>query len=413
MIRFRYGAHLRAGFDSVRGAKFRSFWTMLGIIIGVMSVISIVGIGQGIKNQIGGQIHGYGADLITVRPTSLQLSSSASSATNINTLAGLSVSGPLTNKDINTVSQTYGVGSSAPLTLLNGKVKGPKGAYQDGFIIGTSEELPGLLNQSMQYGNMFNSGDNGGYVAVLGEHAAESLFNEDVPLGSSFSFHGHSFIVEGIFNEFNITPLSQQADFNNAIFIPNAIAESLTNSTAPTYEILARPSNSTQTQLVANNIQAALNSSHGGQSGFTVRTGNQNLDDNNNVLDLLTKLIAGVAAISLLVAGIGIMNVMLVSVSERVREIGIRKAVGATNRQILGQFMVEAGLISFVGGLLGIGLAYLIDLVMRAATNLTPDISWQIVAIASGVSLLVGIVFGTVPAIKAARKDPIEALRAE
>ena len=139
----------------------------------------------------------------------------------------------------------------------------------------------------------------------------------------------------------------------------------------------------------------------------------QSVVGTNGVLELLTRLIAGVAAISLLVGGIGIMNVMLVSVAERTHEIGIRKAVGATNRQILSQFMIESSTLSFTGGVIGITLAYLIDLSLRLATNLQPLISWQIVVVASGVSLLVGIIFGSVPALKAARKDPIEALRGE
>ena len=132
-----------------------------------------------------------------------------------------------------------------------------------------------------------------------------------------------------------------------------------------------------------------------------------------DILDLLTKLVAGVAAISLLVGGIGIMNVMLVSVSERTHEIGIRKAVGATNSQILSQFMIEATTLSVVGGVIGVALAYAVDGLLRLLTDLRPVISWQAVVLAFGVSLIVGVVFGTIPALKAARRDPIEALRSE
>ena len=123
-------------------------------------------------------------------------------------------------------------------------------------------------------------------------------------------------------------------------------------------------------------------------------------------------MITGVAAISLLVGGIGIMNVMLVSVAERVHEIGIRKAVGASNKQILSQFVIEASVLSLIGGVLGIGLAILINVLLRLFSDLKPVISWQIVVIAIFTSLLVGVLFGTFPALKAARKDPIDALRA-
>jgi putative ABC transport system permease protein len=130
-------------------------------------------------------------------------------------------------------------------------------------------------------------------------------------------------------------------------------------------------------------------------------------------LDLLTKLVAGVAAISLLVGGIGIMNVMLVSVSERTHEIGIRKAVGATDRQILSQFMIEATTLSLVGGIIGVGVAFAVDVLLRLLTDMRPVIIWQAVVLAFGVSLIVGVVFGSIPALKAARRDPIEALRSE
>lgn len=385
---------------------------MLGIIIGVSSVITIVAIGEGIKQQIGGQIHHYGSNVITVRSAELSIGS-GSSINNISTLSGLSVSGPLSGVDLKTVSNANGVNASAPLTLVSGQINGDSGQYKNGFVIGTYPTLPNLLNQSLAYGSFLSSNDSGTNVAVLGPKASQSLFNEDVPLGRSFKFRGHYFIVEGIFNQFTSTPLSQQADFNNAVFIPYDVAQSLTNKTAPTYEILAQPTKGSQINQVASNIRSALNSTHGGQSGFTILTGSQNLAVNNNILDLLTKLIAGVAAISLLVAGIGIMNVMLVSVSERIREIGIRKAVGATNRQILGQFLVEATLLSLAGGFFGILLAYFFDYSVRIATDFKPIISWQIVVLASSISLLVGVIFGSIPAMKAAAKDPIEALRAE
>ncbi len=404
--------HFKAGFDSVRGAKLRSFWTMLGVIIGVTSVITVVAIGEGVKQQIAGQIHHLGNNFITIRSAQLETGSTSSNSQS-SLLSGLSVSGPLTVNDIDTVATTKGVAESAPLTITSGTVKGQQGVYNDGFVIGTSDSLPSLLNQSLAFGNFFNSLNDGQNVAVLGQNASNHLFNESVPLGRSFIFHGQPFLVIGIFNQFTDTPLSQQADFNNAIFIPNDLAESLTNNTAPTYEIVARPTAADQTTTIANRIRARLNSAHGGQSGFDILTGNQNIVANDSILDLLTRLIAGVAAISLLVGGIGIMNVMLVSVAERTHEIGIRKAVGATNFQILSQFMIESTLLSLTGGIIGIALSFAIDLGLRLTTNLEPSINWQIVTLATGVTLLIGILFGSVPAFKAARKHPIEALRSE
>ena len=404
--------HLKAGLDSVRGAKLRNFWTILGVIIGVASVITVVGIGEGVKQQISGQIHHLGKDLITIRPAELHTGSGGQAKT-LDALSALNISGSLTAQDVATVASTKGVASSAPLTVVTGAAKCDNGTYNDGFVIGTTGDLSSLLNQSMAYGDFLTDDDIGTNAAVLGSHAAEAMFNEDVPLGRSFTFHGQQFIVRGIFNDFTTTPLSQEADFNDAIFIPNDVAESLTNNTAPTYEILAKPTNASQSPRIAASIQAALDRSHGGQSNLSVLQGNQNLASSDDILDLLTRLVAGVAAISLLVGGIGIMNVMLVSVAERMHEIGIRKAIGATNRQILSQFMIEASVLSLSGGIIGVGIAFIVDLALRLSTNLQPDISWQIVLLATGVALLVGVVFGSVPALKAARKNPIDALRSE
>lgn len=409
-MRFVATGHIRAGIESVRSNKLRSFWTMVGIVIGVTSVISIVAIGQGIKKQIGGQIHNLGANIITVRSAQLHAGSSSGP---FGDLTGFSFSAPLTQKDISTVSHAPAVSAIAPLTLVSGTASADNGVYKPAFVIGTSPDLPSLLNQSIAYGSFFGYDDIAGNVAVIGQNVANAMFNENVPLGRTLNFHGQSFIVQGIFNQFTSDPLSQQADLNDAIFIPEDVAQSLTNNTAPTYEIFARADSVADTRIASENIRNSLDYAHGGNGGFAVATANQNLASSSGILDLMTKLIAGVAAISLLVAGIGIMNVMLVSVSERMHEIGIRKAVGATNRQIMVQFMVEAGLLSLVGGLIGIALAYIIVVSIRTLTNLQPYISWEVVVIATGVSLLVGIVFGTVPAIKASRKDPIDALRAE
>jgi putative ABC transport system permease protein len=385
---------------------------MFGIIIGVASVILIAAIGEGVKQQVGAQIHQYGPNIITVRTSQLSVGS-GSSINNISSLSGLSISGPLSGGDISTISKVKNISSYAPLTLVSGQVSGDNGVAKDSFVVGTNPSLPGLLNESLSYGNFLAPEDAGTNEAVIGQDVATRLFNESVPLGRVFTFRNQTFIVKGIFNEFNTAPLSQQADFNNAVFIPYDVAEGLTNNTAPTYEVLARANKPSNTSSAASSIKAALNQSHGGDSGFSVLTGNQNLAVNNSILDLLTKLIAGVAGLSLLVAGVGIMNVMLVSVSDRLREIGIRKAVGATNRQILAQFMVESTFISTMGGILGILLAFFVDLCIRVSSNFRPDVSWQIVVLASGVSILVGIVFGSVPAVKAAKKDPIDALRAE
>lgn len=401
--------HFKAGFDSVRSTKMRSFWTMLGVIIGVTSVITVVAIGEGVKQQISGQIHQMGNDLISIRPADLK--GGGSSANNV--LSGLTVTSQITSRDATIVKQTKGVAASAPLALVGGTARSDDGTAGTGSVIGTTSDLSGLLNQSIAYGAFLSDDDIGTNNAVIGKNAAEQMFNEDVPLGRIINFQGRELIIIGVFNEFSSAPLSQQLDYNNSIFIPYDVAQQISKNTAPTYQVLARPSDSDKAAPVAKLINQNLEKAHGYQSNFNVTQGSQNLASSDYILNLLTRLIAGVAAISLLVGGIGIMNVMLVSVTERMHEIGIRKAVGATNRQILNQFIVESSLLSLGGGIIGVLLSFVIDGLLRLFTDMRPVISWQVVLLATGVSLAVGIIFGSVPALKAARKDPIDALRSE
>ncbi|MHB1865030.1 MAG: ABC transporter permease [Candidatus Saccharimonadales bacterium] len=402
---------IKAGIDAVRRTKLRNFWTMLGIIIGVASVITIVAISEGVKQQISGHINQPSSDVITVQPSTIKVN--GSSFNTLSLLTGLSVSGSLSNTDISRVANTNGVAQVAPLSAMTAKVKGNQSSYGSGLVIGTYPDFPNIINNTMQYGSFLTSFDTQSNGVVLGNQAAMDLFNENVPLGQQLTINGQIYTVRGILNSFPSTPLSSSSAFNKAVFISYANSEALTNNTITTYEILAKPKNPAQTSEVTKNIYNNILSSHNGQANFTVLDQAQNIANTSEVLNLVTRLIIIVAGISLLVGGIGIMNVMLVSVTERMHEIGIRKAVGATNRQILNQFLFESITLSAFGGIIGIIFAVVIDVALRLTTNLQPLINVQVIVIAFLVAVVIGIVFGSVPAVKAAKKDPIEALRAE
>jgi ABC-type antimicrobial peptide transport system permease subunit len=406
--------NVKMAVTALKSTKWRSLFTMLGVIIGVVSVVTVVGIGEGIKDQVGGQINQLGRDLITIRPGKLVNRSSGGGITGVNLFTNTTSGGSLTQKDLAKVQQTNGVRLAVPLGLVNGTAQTSAGQPASLPIVATTSDLPSVLNQSVSVGGFFAADTTEQpYVAVIGSSAAQTLFHQSDPLGRSFQFMGHTFFVQGIFNQFDTNPLSLTTDFNDAIFIPYSTAQLLTNNNTQLYEILAKPDNSKQTDAVVRTVTNTLTQAYQNQQQFTVLSQDESLTVTNNILDLLTKLIAGVAAISLLVGGIGIMDVMLVSVSERMHEVGIRKALGATNRQILEQFLIESTVLSLAGGLIGIIMSLLIDYLLRVFTTLTPIISWQAVVVATLVSFLVGIVFGSVPAIKAARKDPIDALRNE
>jgi putative ABC transport system permease protein len=409
MSRFSSRGHIKTAIKSVRIAKWRSLFTMMGIIIGIVSVVTIVSIGEGVKHQVAHQVNGLSKDLLTVRPG--QLNTKNRTSDKLNVLSNFSNVGALDDSDYTTVKTTRGVRYAVPLSVVGNKLSTSTSRYTDGLVIATNENLPKILKQSVGFGAFFSADDASANVAVIGKTVAQKLFNEDVPLGNSFSFMGEDFVVRGVYDEFANPPISLSADFNNAVFIPYATAARLTKNHASIYEILALPTDAAKLKSTQKTITANLSNTHGGQQDFSVLTEQDDAGTTNNVLGLLTTLIAGIASISLLVGGIGIMDVMLVSVTERMHEIGIRKAIGATDRQILAQFLTESTVLSIGGGIIGIALSFIVDFLLHIFTNLQPDITWQIVVIAASVSLVVGIVFGTIPAAKAARKDPIDALR--
>jgi putative ABC transport system permease protein len=408
-MNFSHSSHLKTAYKSLRQARGRSALTMTGIVIGIVSVVTIVGIGEGIKHQVLQQVSQLSRNLVTVRPGHVNGTASSGLAGDFTKLNNASGIGALNNVDLDIVKHTPGVQYAVPLAAVGGTPT--DGQRQAGTVIATTADLPEMVSQKLAYGSFFTDDNDGQNVAVIGSHLSSELFNEQVPLGQSFSFHGQRFVVRGIFDDFPTASLSYDVDFNNAIFIPYSTAQNLTNQHSVIYEILAKPTGNSQT--VISQLTKSLLVGHGGQQDFTVQKYDQAFGTTNAVLTLFTRLIAGTAAISLLVGGIGIMDVMLVSVTERMHEIGIRKAIGATNRQILLQFMAEATVLSIGGGVIGVILSYLIDLGLHVFTHLAPIIPWQIVAIAVATTLVVGIIFGTAPAIKAARKDPIDALRNE
>jgi len=405
--------NVKMALSSLKSTKFRSFLTMLGIIIGVVSVVTVISIGEGIKHQVSTQINQLGGDLVTIRAGQIGQNGTGGAVNGINSLLNTGEGGSLDKKDLVAVQQTNGVGLAVPLSLVNGEVRiegEPKAAP---LILGTTGAMGQLLRDPTTYGNFFSDDDQKEqpYIAIIGPNIANKLFKQRVPIGKSFELLGQSFVVRGVLKQFDTSPLSLTTDFNDTIFIPYQTAEALTGGNSRLYEILAKPSDPGQLRSFAGTVSDNLRAAHGGQQQFSVLRQDESLAVTNNILDLITKLIAGVAAISLLVGGIGIMDVMLVSVAERTHEIGIRKALGASNRQILAQFLTEASVLSLFGGIFGVIGALIINGILRVTTSLTPILTWQSVVFATGTSLVVGILFGTAPALKAARKDPIDALR--
>lgn len=396
-----------AAVRSLRSSRSRSLLTIFGIVIGVSAAITIVSIGDGIKNQIADNINNVGRDLIIVRPDLLQPTN------DISAIVGESSTGndSLTTNDVQLIQSLSNVQYAAPLSLLSSPtIRIANQIVSNLQVVGTTNDIVPILNQSLQFGNSFGQGDISNN-AMLGQGASVKLFGAEVALGRTFTINGQSFFTRGELQSFYSAPLSIDLDFNNVIFIPYSAATSLQGGKPSTYEILVKPTSQSAISSVVSEIESSLTQAHGGVQNFSVLQQKNSLTASDTIVNLLTKLITAAAGIALFVGGIGIMNMMLVTVSERTGEIGIRKAVGATNRQILRQFLMEAVLLSVSGGIIGVVTALIINVGLHLFTVLEPTLPWPTILLATGLSLIIGIVFGLIPAAKAARKDPIEALR--
>lgn len=407
-----YG-HFKMAVTSVRKNKGRSLLTMLGIIIGIVSVVTIVSVGNGMKQQITGQLNQFGKSLIMIRPGHMAKDTAKDVLSNSDILFGRTSLSGLTDKDYQTVKQSKGVQYVAPLGLISGQVVSSENTTMpSGVIIATTPDLPAVLNKTVHYGSFFDNDSEMGN-AVIGQQVAYDLFGQRAPLGKTFTLRRQTFTVRGVMSEFDAPPLSPTANFDQAIFISYKMANQITASTTQYYAILAKPSETTNVKTAIITVTKNLKKAHGAEQDFSVLDEQQSVNSAAGVIDLLTAFVTAVAGISLFVGGIGIMNIMLVSVTERMHEIGVRKAVGATSHQILLQFMMESIVLSSLGGILGVLISILTNFLIHTYTSYKPVTSWTAVAIATLVSVGIGVVFGTIPAAKAARKDPIDALRHE
>ncbi len=398
--------NFRLAYQSIRATRARSTLTMFGIVIGVMAVILVVCIGQGIKQQIAGQLGNYGKDVLAVEP-------SASSAPGLSMLTGLSgaSSSLLTAADLHTVQKTHGVSKVVPLAITSGSMKGDH-AVTSPFIVATSADMPDLINHPFASGGFFDATDNTKAV-VLGTKIAGELFDNNAPLGQGLIWRGQRFLVAGVYDPFNAPPFSLEANFDDAVFIPYSVAQKVSGNALNMYEILVRSSSASDALQVGSAINSALVSAHGGAQDVTVTRASDSKSGSDQTIHLLTALVAGAAVIAMVVGGVGIMDVMLVSVTERMHEVGIRKAIGATNQQIMRQFVAEAFVLSAIGAVLGVLFSAAGVGLLRAYTSVQAVLVWQVMIVAPLIAIAIGVFFGSMPALKAARKDPIEALRHE
>jgi len=381
--------------------KARSFLTMLGVIIGVSAVILLVSIGSGVQQSITSQIEGLGSNLLFVIPGKMEQGGGPGAGG----AGGLTKSFTLQDAQLLN-SRLQGVSAVVPVVAGSGTAKF-ENRTQRGTIQAGTEQITQVMSTKIAEGRSYRKSevDAAARVAVIGWNQSQTLFQGAHPIGKTISINGLRFTVIGVFEK-------QGGGFggsqDNLISMPVTTAQKLAG-TGNVAEILIKVTNADQIDLVRAQITRLFKPRFKDQ--FTIFSQAQTLTLLSSLLGTLTVMLAGIAGISLVVGGIGIMNIMLVSVTERTREIGIRKAVGARTYDILSQFVIEAVMLSVLGGIIGIIIGAGGAAVLKSVVP--TQVTWWSVAVAFFFAAAVGVFFGAYPAYRASKLDPIEALRYE
>ena len=393
--------------ESLRANRLRTFLTMLGVMIGISSVVIIFSLSGGVSSMISNQIMAEGGALAVVRPREL-------TANNKNVITSLATSRAFTqssikNEDLGLISKTKDVSAVAPLANFSAKVKGD-GEEKYANLLATSPNLDQTTSLKVREGQFIAESANANTV-VIGDQMAIDLFGTTQALGKEISMKGEKFIVIGVLAHQSSPINFSNVDFNNTAIIPYVTAKRIIGENLQIQQVNIRVKSINKLSQVQKEIENGILKNHNGEQDFEVLTGKNISHPSDKFIELSTLILAIVASVSLVVGGIGIMNIMLVNVSERTREIGIRKALGANNRHILFQFLTESMIISLSGGFFGYLIGYAFSFGVSMFLPFSPIISWQIAVLVCGVSVIVGVIFGLYPAFRAARKDPIVSLR--
>ncbi|MBR0597749.1 ABC transporter permease [Clostridiales bacterium BAD-6] len=387
---------IKMSWQNIISNKMRSFLTILGILIGVTAIIALITIVQGVTNEITSQFSDLGANSVSVQ------------------VSGTPLKAGLNDGDVKLLEEIDNVESVSPTLSVNGVVEREGTVKEDAAVQGRNhiyfENYPDTVirGRNLTILDM----DSRNKVCIIDEVISNELFFGTDPLGKSLRINGLSFTVVGISGEdSNTSVLQPSADENGKIIIPYKTAMSM-SGVGTIHSLEIRIADSDRTDETVASIEASLDKAFSNkEDSYHLTNMDQLLDTLDSTTDMLTTMLAGIASISLLVGGIGIMNMMLVSVKERTNEIGLRKALGAEPKRIQFQFLIESIFLSLFGGMIGVILGVTISWAAAALLNIGLSLSISAIALGVGFSGAIGIVFGWAPARNASKLNPIDALR--
>ena len=399
--------HITDAYQTLRRSRARTVLTALGIAIGVASVTCILAISDGARGMISNQVNTYDGKLMIVRPGAQTRDLNAYLNPAGQQLFGTS---SLTEADIEAAKSIDGIDAVVPLMILNATAKTSRAEAANNVVLSTTPAFIKTADIKMNAGQFLGEETDDSAV-VIGSELSTKLFNTDRSVGQMFTMYGQQFTVIGVVKT-GANPVNYNTvDYGNAIFVSYNQGKLLHKGSTQIQQINVLAKDKDNVSAVKDKLKEKILKQHLGEANFTILSGADIGRPTGELFSALTAVMAAIAAISLVVGGVGIMNIMLVGVAERTREIGIRKAVGASQRTIILKFLVESLMISLLGGTCGYLVGCLLAVIISSQMSFGPTMTWSTAIAALLMAVGSGVIFGTYPALKAARKNTIESLR--
>ena len=397
--------HFNLAKSSIKRNKCRSFLTCLGIAIGVASIILILSLMGSITNLISSEVKSIGSDLIVIRPSTNH--DAVTSIVDELTTSTQYLSSNLTLTDVETAKSLENIEFAAPIAVSVNTLSGTS-TVDSGTVVATTSDFFKVQSFPLASGVLFEESSQPNSV-VIGNSLATQLYGANQPIGKTLTIFGEKFFITGVLSKTDDPINFNNIDIDNSAFVNISYLAEL-GKTSQIQQINLKAKTTENLSETVEKLKETLKSTKS-DTNFSVLYGDEITHPAGSLLSIVSGILALVAGISLVVGGVGVMNIMLVSVSERTHEIGIRKAIGASTQNILSQFLFEALILSISGGIFGLILGYVIAFFICLVTPFAPYISLPIVFIAFLTSFFVGIAFGLYPALKAAHKNPIYSLK--